>query len=244
MTRCNATRKLVLLAITVSIIIAPLARAADPVVDIPPTLDPAIAKGLAYLAKQQQPDGGIEAAGNRVAITGLTVMAFLASGHVQDTGKYGLTVRQAIDFLVKSVPDDGYYGKLDGSRMYGQGIVTLSLAEALGVETDAQKRKKLRAALDKAVKLILTAQAVAKAEPHAGGWRYEPQSADSDLSVCGWNALALRAAQNVGMEVPKEAIQKAVGFVLKCYHKDAKGFGYQPGGGPNQGLTGVGVLTC
>ena len=54
-------------------------------------------------------------------------------------------------------------------------------------------------------------------------------------------ALALRAAQNVGMDVPKEAIEKAVAFTLKCFHKDAKGFAYQPGGGPNQGLTGVGV---
>src|SRR4051812_15228023 len=33
-------------------------RAADaPSVDIPPTLDPAVAKGLAFLAKQQNPDG-------------------------------------------------------------------------------------------------------------------------------------------------------------------------------------------
>jgi hypothetical protein len=217
--------------------------ASETPVDIPPNLDPAIAKGLAFLAKQQSPDGSFENAGSyKHAVTALTLMSFLASGHTPDVGKYGLVVRNAVDFLVKSAPPDGYFGRLDGSRMYGHGMVTLALAEDAGVELDPARRKAVRAELAKAVKVILVAQAVGKPEPFAGGWRYEPQSGDSDLSLSGWSALALRASQNVGMDVPKEAVAKAVGFVLKCYHKDAKGFAYQPGGAPTNGLTGVGVL--
>src|SRR5262245_51365417 len=105
-------------ALAMSFVLSRVALAVDtpPATDIPPNLDPAIAKGLSYMAKQQQPDGGLELPGQpRVAITGLGVMAFLASGHTQDTGKYGLNVRRAVDFLVKSLPADGYYGQLDGS---------------------------------------------------------------------------------------------------------------------------------
>jgi hypothetical protein len=92
------------------------------------------------------------------------------------------------------------------------------------------------------VKVILTAQEVNKPPEQAGGWRYEPQSGDSDLSLSGWNALALRAAQGVGMDVPKGKIERAVQFVLNCYQPQAKGFSYQPHGNPSMAMTGVGVL--
>ena len=210
--------------------------------DLPPQLDSAVDRGLVFLAKQQNADGSFDGGGPRVAMTGLAVMSFLASGHTPDVGKYGLTVRRAVDFLLKQMPDDGYIGKVDGSRMYGHGITTLAMAETLGVESSEANRAKLRAALTKAVKVILDAQDVKKDENGAGGWRYEPTSGDSDLSLSGWNALALGAAQNAGIAVHKERVQRAVGFVLKCYKADEKGFAYQPGQGASVPMTGVGVL--
>src|SRR5207237_741954 len=55
--------------------------------ELVPALDPAIARGLAYLAKQQQPDGSFqnrvrehEFAGPKAALTGLAVMAYLSAG--------------------------------------------------------------------------------------------------------------------------------------------------------------------
>ena len=164
------------------------------------------------------------------------------TGNVPDEGRYGLTVRAAEDFLVKQAPDDGYFGKVDGSRMYGQGIITLALAEAGGVEPDVSRRAAIRSVLARSVKIILDAQDVKKDEIWAGGWRYEPQSGDSDLSLSGWNALALRAAESVGMSVPKDRAERAVGFVLRCYRQDVQGFGYQPGNEASIAMTGVGVL--
>lgn len=205
-------------------------------------VDAGVDSGLAYLAAQQATDGSFEVGGPRIAVTGLTLMAFLASGNTPDHGRYGLVVRRAIDFLVKSTPDDGYFGRVDGSRMYGHGIVTLALSEASGVESNGVHRSEIRAVLAKAVKVILTAQEVVKPPEQAGGWRYEPQSGDSDLSLSGWNALALRAAQGIGMDVPKEKIASAVKFVLNCYHPTEKGFAYQPHGEPDVAMTGVGVL--
>jgi hypothetical protein len=207
-----------------------------------PGLDADVDSGLAFLSQQQAADGAFDGGGPRAAITGLTVMAFLATGQTPGNGRYGLVVSRAIDYLVKSTPDDGYFGHVDGSRMYGHGIITLALSEAAGVDLDPTRRVQIRTVLAKAVKVILTAQDVTKSPDQSGGWRYEPQSADSDLSLSGWNALALRAAQSIGMEVPKEKIARAVQFVVNCYHPTEKGFCYQPHGSPGLAMTGVGVL--
>jgi hypothetical protein len=221
---------------------------------ISPELDPAIARGLAYLARQQRPDGsfqnrdgGGDASGPRftgpkVALTGLSVMAYLATGRMPDTGKHGLAVRHAIDFLVQACPEDGYYGKVDGSRMYGHAIATLALAEAYGMEADAAQRKGVRAALGRAVAVLLRAQAATKDEPHRGGWRYEIGSNDSDLSVSGWCVLALRAALNAGIDVPRESADRAAAFVLRCWRPEQGGFAYQPGGGATLTMTASAVL--
>ena len=69
--------------------------------------------------------------------------------------------------------------------------------------------------LTHSVKLIVAAQDVHKEDVYAGGWRYESTATDSDLSLSGWNALALRACQDAGISVPKPAVQHAVKFVLK-----------------------------
>ena len=213
-----------------------------------PRVDAAVAAGLAYLARQQNEDGSWDTAagvgGPRVALTALSLMAYLANGHTADAGKYGLNVRRAVDYLVRVAPADGYFGKLDGSRMYGQCIAALALAEALGVEPDARRRREVREALDRAVAVILRAHDAPKSgELEAGGWRYEPQSGDSDLSLSGWAALALRAAQNVGLNVPKSHARRAAEYVVRCWREDdGGGFGYQPRTSPTPGMTGVAVL--
>ncbi|HEY2586376.1 MAG TPA: prenyltransferase/squalene oxidase repeat-containing protein [Tepidisphaeraceae bacterium] len=210
--------------------------------EIPPRLDGAVAHGLAFLAKQQNPDGSFEGGTPKVATTGLCVLAYLGAGHAPDLGKYGLVVHNAIEFLLARQAQDGYFGAGDRG-MYTHGIATLALAETCGVETSAARRVRIRAALEKAVTVILNAQNAPKSNPgFQGGWRYERNSADSDLSLCGWNALALRAAQDVGIEVPQESRQRAVEFVLRCYNANAKGFAYQPGGDAQPGDTAIGIL--
>jgi len=236
---------------------AALAQARSPAGEtISQDLEPAIARGLAYLARQQQPDGSFQNrepggdpkaeprfTGPKVALTGLSLMSYLASGRMPETGKHGLAVRNAIDYLVKVCPaDDGYYGKVDGSRMYGHAIATLALAEVYGMEADAAQRRRVHAALTRAVAVLLRAQGTQKDEPYRGGWRYEIGSTDSDLSVSGWCILGLRAAHNAGVEVPRESADRAAGFVLGCWRPEAKGFAYQPGGGATLTMTASAVL--
>ena len=127
-------------------------------------------------------------------MTGLSLMSHLASGHTPDDGRFGANVRRALDYLIHQAPEDGYFGKLDNSRMYGHGIVTLALAEAYGVEPQASNRALMRPILERAVADILKAHDIPKNPQDAGGWRYELTSNDSDISLSGWNILALRAA--------------------------------------------------
>jgi hypothetical protein len=205
--------------------------------------DKQVDAGLEFLARQQATEGFINSNGPKIALTGLSLMAFLAAGHTPDVGPYGVVVRRALDWLVQQVPADGYVGNTDSSRMYGQGIVTLALAEAYGVETDGPKRQRLNVAITRALQVILKAQQVAKDPAHAGGWRYEMNSPDSDLSLSGWNALALRACRNIGLDVPGDSVGGAVQYVIRCFRADQNGFSYQPGLDVAPSMTGVGVLS-
>ena len=87
--------------------------------------------------------------------------------------------------------------------------------------------------------MILKAQAVVKADPtDRGGWRYTPQSSDADLSVTGWQVMALKAAKTAGLEVPAAAIETAADYVWN--RRGDPGFAYT-GRGTSYSMTGVGV---
>ena len=209
---------------------------------VPPRVDAAISRGLAFLARQQGADGAFDPGGPRVATTGLGVLAFLSAGQTPDVGKYGLNLRSAIEWLVSRQASDGYFGAGDRG-MYSHAISTLALAEAYGVETGAARRVRLHSALVRSVAIILAAQDAPKSAPvFVGGWRYERNSPDSDLSLPGWNVLALRAARDVGIVIPEANVQKAGEFVLRCLDPVSKGFGYQPGNAAQPGDTAIGLL--
>src|SRR5688572_9761725 len=94
---------------------------------LPPTLDRTINSGLTWLQKQQKDDGSF-GSDLKPALTGLSLLAFLASGHTPEVGRFGVTVRTSADYLANLNPEHGYYGR-DESRMYGHCNVTLALAE-------------------------------------------------------------------------------------------------------------------
>jgi hypothetical protein len=212
--------------------------------DSSPATDAAVSRGLAFLAASQNADGSFDEVGRpTVAISALSLMSFLANGHVPDRGRYGLLVQQSEDWLVHVAPADGYFGRVDGSRMYGQGIATLVLAQAYGVESDPLRRARLRAVLERSVAVIEKAQDVKPDGSLAGGWRYDPQSTDSDLPLTGLNGMALRACRNIGIDVNSDRTQRAAAFVQRCYRDDQRAFADQPDGDTSIAATGMGMLS-
>jgi len=104
-----------------------------------------------------------------------------------------------------------------------------------------RRQTRVQIALRDAIKVILEAQAVPKGEFHTGGWRYRPDSTDSDLTVTVWQMAALRAASAAGTHVPAAAMEQAATYLKRCEHPRG-GFGYQPGGLPNQSRTAAGIV--
>lgn len=179
-----------------------------------------IQRGLAWLATQQKSDGSYGSGsqyGRHVAITGLAGLAFLADGNVPGRGRYSRQVEGCIDFILASTAAESglICAETSYGPMYGHGFATLFLGEVYGMSPREDLREKLR----KAVQLIIRTQ------NDEGGWRYHPVKADADLSVTICQVMALRAARNAGIDVPKSTIDRAIAYVRRCQNPDG-GFRY------------------
>ncbi|MBL8859997.1 MAG: terpene cyclase/mutase family protein [Planctomycetes bacterium] len=185
---------------------------------VTPAQELAVERGLAWLADHQSADGSWVAKigfklnndfrftaddKGHLGVTSLAGMAYLAGGHLPGRGKYGKNVDQALRFVLSCVQEDGYitYG---GTRMYDHAFATLFLAEVFGMTS----RDDVKAALQKAVDFIV------KSQNAQGGWRYEPYSTESDMSIVVCQVIALRAARNIGVRVPKSTVERAARYVV------------------------------
>jgi hypothetical protein len=219
-------------------------------------VDKALDRAVSYLLKQQKKDGGIYQSKYQTSMTALAIMAFAALGHMpDDKSPEGKAMKLALDFVLdeRNQEFNGYFGKRFNSRMYGHGIITLMLSEMHGMGADEKQNQQIKKRLTKALDLITWSQKQKsdKNKPEFGGWRYEPKTKSSDLSITIWQLMALRSAYDAGLAVPKEAIDNAVIYLRKCYHsnrKDGKptnlksAFGYTPGKTPNYAMAAAGVL--
>jgi hypothetical protein len=173
-----------------------------------PESEPAIRRGLAWLAAQQLPDGSYGSQsqyGRHVGITALACLAFVSDGHVPGRGRYAGVVDSGLKFVLDSCsPQSGLIAaETSYGPMYGHGFATLFLAEMYGMS----HRPDLREKLQKAIALIVRTQ------NNQGGWRYHPVRADADLSVTICEVMALRSARNAGIAVPKSTIDRAIKYV-------------------------------
>jgi hypothetical protein len=221
---------------------APLAAAADREPARREATDKAIDDALAFLQRTEEDDGSWKAGrmGKNPAITSLAVMAFLSAGHVPGEGPYGDTVEKGVRWVLKVQQANGLIATDGGHEMYHHGISTIMLAEVAGM-TDGKLADEVRKKLEKAVALILKAQRTAGDD--RGGWRYRVAPVDgSDISVTGWQIMALRAAKNVGCDVPPDAIDRAVEYLKRCQDPGTGGFRYTPHAGPTIPCTGTSIL--
>jgi len=220
----------------------------------PDKVDQAIESGIRFILNNQKDDGAIYDRGNPTAITALSVMSLAAVGHLPiHPNENGEALARALDFILleKNQNEIGYFGKR-GGRMYGHGIVTLTLAEMLGMGMDDKTDEIIREKCQRAIDLILRSQKIKKNQAQQGGWRYSPDARDADLSVTIWQLMALRSAKNSGLEVPSTSILEAIEYLKRSYKSKLdengnpidkiSGFAYQPGGHPEYTTTAAGLL--
>jgi Squalene-hopene cyclase C-terminal domain/Prenyltransferase and squalene oxidase repeat len=190
-----------------------------------PETDRAIKTGLGWLARNQSPDGSYGSSTYRgnIAVTSLAGLAFMASGSSPGRGPYGSPIEKALTYVMDNTGPSGFItvaGSSTHGPMYSHGFGTLFLAEAYGMT----RRPEIREKLQKAVRLIIDTQ------NNEGGWRYQPQKRDADLSVTICQINALRAARNAGLFIPKETVEACIKYVKQSQNPDG-GFRYMLQGG-------------
>ena len=185
----------------------------------------AVQRGLDFLAARQHDDGsyGADVYRGHVAVTAFVSRAMMASGSKPGEGPYGERLSKSLAYLLGRVQENGLISSKDANEpapMYGHAFALMFLAEC----QKAAPKDDIKAKIDQAVKLIV------KSQNKEGGWRYLPKPGDADLSVTVTQLMALAAARDAGVEVPKETIDRAIDYVKKSQNSDG-GFRYLLQGG-------------
>ena len=173
-------------------------------------------RGLAFMSRTQASDGSWQSQQQGTGVAGMAVMCFMASGEDPNFGMYSGNIRRAIRYIISQ--QDKTTGYCGGS-MYHHGFACLGLAEAYGAVDDRNlwdgvpnaANRTIGQALELAVRSSITSQ---KTNTY-GAWRYNPSGSDADTSVAGAVLMGLLAARNAGLEVPDEAIDRAISYFIK-----------------------------
>ncbi len=165
------------------------------------------------------------------AATALALLPFFAAGQTHEKGTYKDQIGKGLAWLIKNQKTNGDLSGGENHQMYSHGLCTIAMCEAYGMTQDS----KLQAHAQNAIKFIETGM-----NP-LGSWRYTHGSGDSDLSVFGWELMALKSAKMAGLAVDNATFDKAQGYLRTC-SAGRGAFAYTNGGGPKRSMTGIGVL--
>lgn len=211
----------------------------------------AVSLGLKWLASIQRVDGSwsFGAAGDPVqpgdltttdmGATSMALLCYLGAGHTHmKAGPYKDNVLKGLTYLHQNAERGAMGADLrarsqGNSGMYVQGIATICLCEAAAMEKDDRELRRLAG---EAIKFIEKAQ-----NRIDGGWRYFPGQ-KGDTSVVGWQVMALQSAKAGQIKVQGDTILDVKGFLKSVQSFDGAQYGYEPGDGPRDSMTAVGLL--
>lgn len=176
--------------------------------EVTPQSEAALERGLAWLARNQGPEGNWDS--NDLGLVSTGALAFMAAGHLPDRGPYGANVRRALDYVMRNAQSSGLLNIAEPRRgMYNHGLSTFVLGQAYGTTND----RRLGPLLERAL------QVVEETQCNDGGWDYvaKRQQQGHDLSLVVMQALALRSAVDSGFEVSPNVVQAAIRCVREHY---------------------------
>lgn len=194
-----------------------------------------VQRALAWLARNQSPDGSWNAAAHgagqdihtqptpdgefrhnagqkaNTAMTGLALLSFLGAGHTHLEGPYAETITRGLRYLLaQQFPS----GDLSGREQVGrEPTVRFARMYSHGMASLALTEafaltgdRNLQPAIQAAAKYTLAAM-----NPQSGGWRYEfPTDDPGDTSQFGWQAMLLNSAHNNGVIVLQPSTRNAM----------------------------------
>jgi len=203
----------------------------------------AVARGLRWLAQQQQPDGRWRLDGgvrSDSAATSLALLPFLGAGQTHLSGRHKDAVARGLRWLVgKQKPDGDLRADSQGnSGMYAHGQGAIVLGEAYLMTGDEALRQPAQKALD----------FIVHAQYPDGGWRYQPSREigggpqRGDTSVVGWQLMAMQSARAAKLAVPEATFELSSHFLDSVQRKDGAVYAYQPGHQPTPTMTAEALL--
>ena len=214
----------------------------------------AVDDALAYIARHQRNNGswtmrfedgpckgdcdhsGIELDPHEIAATGLALLCFMGRGHTMQEGEYSEQVSRGIYFLIQNLSTHSgratWLTSVAKSEMYEHGIATLAICEALQMKGDAELLSK---PCQETINHIIYAQ------HNDGGWGYHPKT-PGDLSIVGWQVMALKSAVNAKLIVNAATI-RGVDTFLRQHSKNEFMFFYNDrANNPTASMTSIGTL--
>ena len=203
----------------------------------------AVARGLRWLADQQQSDGRWRLDGgprSDSAATSLALLPFLGAGQTHLSGRHRDTVARGLRWLTgNQEPDGDLRADSQGNTgMYAHGQGTIVLCEAYWMTGDEALRQPAQTAVD----------FIVQAQYPDGGWRYQPGrelapgARRGDTSVVGWQLMAMQSARAAKLRVPEEAFELSSHFLDSVQHRDGALYGYQPGRPATPAMTAEALL--
>lgn len=199
-----------------------------------PASEAAIERGLLWLARHQAANGAwlfehphcidpfghpsqqclcrtkgyIE--GHTKASTSIALLPFLGAGNTHLDGPYKEVVyrgleqlKTILDIELKELhPDNPNFVSTFSGDLYGYGLTTLVMAEAFGMTGDPDLERYVNA---------LTVF-LARHQHPLGGWRYE-LGQPGDITVTGWQIVALKSSQLAGAAVHSDIFRQADKFL-------------------------------
>ena len=199
-----------------------------------PASEAAIERGLLWLARHQAANGAwsfehphcidpfghpskqclcrtkgyIE--GHTKASTSIALLPFLGAGNTHLDGPYKEVVyrgleqlKTILDIELKELhPDNPDFVSTFSGDLYGYGITALVMAEAFGMTGDPDLERYVNA----------LAVFLARHQHPLGGWRYE-LGQPGDITVTGWQVVALKSSQLAGAAVHSDIFRQADKFL-------------------------------
>jgi len=197
----------------------------------------AVMAGLTWLARAQERDGSwsCERWDGRekwdVGVTSLALLAFLGAGYTHTKGQFKATVARGLNWLRENQRFDGSF---QWRTFYEQGLAAMALCEAYALTRSPAIGRLAQRAIDY----------ICRVQPEHGGFRYAGSVAkdQGDLSVSGWQMMAMAAGMCAGLEVPQEAVQRSLVLLKNTYLGDGRSAYLVKSDYVSPSMTAVGML--
>jgi len=172
---------------------------------------------------------------HRAGITALSLLALLGDGHLprQNHDPLDDATHRALQWLLQHQDPTGCIrtDPSSGTRnLYDHGIATFALCEAAQWTSDP--------AIDGAARLALSF--LGASQQAGGGWDYTPSiSLRNDLSITGWQMLAIHAGIEAGILPSRETIASIERYLQRAI--DPQGRATYSDRGRGRGRQGIGI---